>query len=76
MSLARGDEVPQIFTRKPRLRPPEVLTLSGKRLLQHNRPVADLSRKRRIEGTISPLGGTVLFDWRSEGLICEVALPT
>jgi PAS domain S-box-containing protein len=30
---------------------------------------------RLIEGTISPLGGTVLFDWRSEGLICEIAVP-
>lgn len=29
-----------------------------------------------IEGTISQLGGEVRFDWRPEGLICEIALPT
>jgi len=31
---------------------------------------------RLIEGTIRPLGGKVLFDWRAEGLICEIAVPT
>ncbi|WP_229168373.1 PAS domain S-box protein [Bradyrhizobium altum] len=31
---------------------------------------------RLIEGTISPLGGKVLFDWRAEGLLCEIAVPT
>ena len=31
---------------------------------------------RLIEGTISPLGGKVLFDWRAEGLVCEIAVPT
>ena len=31
---------------------------------------------RLIEGTISPLGGKVLFDWRAEGLDCEIAVPT
>ena len=31
---------------------------------------------RLIEGTITPLGGKVLFDWRSEGLVCEIAVPT
>ena len=31
---------------------------------------------RLIEGTISPLGGKVLFDWRSEGLVCEIAVRT
>jgi len=30
---------------------------------------------RLIEGTISPLGGKVLFDWRSEGLVCEMSFP-
>jgi PAS domain S-box-containing protein len=30
---------------------------------------------RLIEGTISPLGGKVHFDWRSEGLVCEIAVP-
>jgi two-component sensor histidine kinase len=29
-----------------------------------------------IEGTISQLGGKARFDWRSEGLICEIAVPT
>lgn len=29
-----------------------------------------------IEGTISPLGGKVHFDWRAEGLVCEIAIPT
>ena len=27
-----------------------------------------------IEGTISQLGGKARFDWRSEGLVCEIAL--
>ena len=31
---------------------------------------------RLIEGTISPLGGKVHFDWRAEGLVCEIAVPT
>jgi PAS domain S-box-containing protein len=31
---------------------------------------------RLIEGTISPLGGKVLFDWRAEGLVCEIVVPT
>jgi PAS domain S-box-containing protein len=31
---------------------------------------------RLIEGTISQLGGKVLFDWRAEGLFCEIAVPT
>jgi len=30
---------------------------------------------RLIEGTIKPLGGKVLFDWRSEGLVCEIVVP-
>ena len=29
---------------------------------------------RLIEGTISQLGGKARFDWRSEGLVCEIAL--
>jgi two-component sensor histidine kinase len=29
---------------------------------------------RLIEGTISQLGGKVHFDWRSEGLVCEIAV--
>src|SRR6516225_8174321 len=35
VSLTLGDEVPHIFTRKPRLRPLEFLILGAKRLLQH-----------------------------------------
>jgi PAS domain S-box-containing protein len=31
---------------------------------------------RLIEGTISQLGGKAGFDWRSEGLVCEIAVPT
>src|SRR6516225_7883489 len=42
VSLTLGDEVPHIFTRKPRLRPLEFLILGAKRLLQHNRPTADM----------------------------------
>src|SRR5215468_12136649 len=42
VSLARGDEVPHIFTRKPHLRPLEFLITCAKRLLQHNRPTAKL----------------------------------
>ena len=40
VSFARGDEVPHIFTRKPRLQPAEFLITSAKRLLQHNLSVA------------------------------------
>jgi two-component sensor histidine kinase len=31
---------------------------------------------RLIEGTISQLGGKARFDWRTEGLVCEIALQT
>ena len=31
---------------------------------------------RLIEGTISQLGGEASFDWRPEGLVCEIAIPT
>ena len=37
VNLTLGDEVPHIFTRKPRPRPLEFLILGAKRLLQHNR---------------------------------------
>lgn len=30
---------------------------------------------RLIEGTINPLGGIARFDWRAEGLVCEIAVP-
>src|SRR6516225_7197713 len=42
VSLTLGDEVPHIFTRKPRLRPLAFLILGAKRLLQQNRHIADL----------------------------------
>jgi hypothetical protein len=42
VSLSSGDEVPHIFTRKSRLRPKEFLIASAKRLLQQNRPQADI----------------------------------
>jgi len=42
VSFARGDEVPHIFTRKPRLQPAEFLITSAKRLLQHNLPGANI----------------------------------
>ena len=41
VSLTRGDEVPHIFTRKPRLKPAEFLVTTAKRLLQHNPLKAD-----------------------------------
>jgi two-component sensor histidine kinase len=31
---------------------------------------------RLIEGTISQLGGKARFDWRSEGLVCDIAVRT
>jgi hypothetical protein len=37
VSLALGDEVPHIFTRKPRQRPLEFLIIGAKRVLQQNR---------------------------------------
>jgi hypothetical protein len=36
VSLALGDEVPHIFTRKPRQRPLEFLIIGAKRVLQQN----------------------------------------
>jgi hypothetical protein len=44
VSLSSGDEVPHIFTRKSRLQPGEFLITSAKRLLQHNRPKADIGQ--------------------------------
>ena len=42
VSLALGDEVPHIFTRKPRLQPGEFFKPRAKRLLQQNLPKADI----------------------------------
>jgi hypothetical protein len=44
INLAQGDEVPQIITQITRQRPSEFLTSAAKRLLQHNRPLAAVSR--------------------------------
>src|SRR5215208_5398214 len=44
VSSSPCDEVPHMFTRKPRLQPGKFLISSAKRLLQHNRPIADVSR--------------------------------
>jgi hypothetical protein len=41
VSLSPSDEVPHIFTRKPRLQPEKFAINGAKRLLQHNLPVAD-----------------------------------
>ena len=51
VSFARGDEVPHIFTRKPRLQPAEFLITGAKRLLQHNLPTSDI-RTAAICGSI------------------------
>src|SRR5271167_2525788 len=37
----QGDEAPNIFRRKPRMRPLEFVIIGTKRLLQHNLPEAD-----------------------------------
>ena len=44
VSLALGDEVPHIFTRTPRQRPLEFLIIAAKRVLQQNRPEADVQQ--------------------------------
>src|SRR4051812_33692051 len=46
VSSPPGDEVPHMFTRKPRLQPGKSLVSGAKRLLQHNRPVADIASGR------------------------------
>ena len=56
VSLARGDEVPHISTRKPRPRPAEFLRPSAKRLLQHNLPCMDGARGARENSDISASG--------------------
>ena len=53
VSFMRGDEAPHIFTRKPRLQPAEFLITTAKRLLQHNRHLAD----KRSPPSLSVLGG-------------------
>jgi hypothetical protein len=43
VSSSPGDEVPHMFTRKPRLRLGKIVISSAKRLLQHNLPEADIA---------------------------------
>jgi hypothetical protein len=52
VSFTRGDEVPHVFTRKPRLQPAEFLNASAKRLLQQNRHIANLPHFR-LRGPVS-----------------------
>jgi hypothetical protein len=51
VSLSPGDEVPQMFTRKPRLQLEKFAINGAKRLLQHNLPIGDifvLHRSRKL----------------------------
>src|ERR1700750_2959910 len=41
-----------------------------------NKPERKGFGSRLIEETISQLGGNARFDWRSEGLVCEIAIRT
>ena len=52
VNLTLDDEVPHIFTRKPRLRPLEFLILGAKRLLQHG--VIPGSSQTKAQGISSP----------------------
>ena len=64
VSLTLGDEVPHIFTRKPRLfRPLEFLTLGAKRLLQHNRTNSRQWTRRIYEYTPSPADPKAPQSW-------------
>ena len=47
VSLTRSDEVPHIFTRKPRPQPSEFLDPSAKRLLQDNLPRGDICPQQK-----------------------------
>src|SRR5215211_2397165 len=44
VSSSPWDEVPHMFTRKPRLRPAKFSNPGAKRLLQHNRPNPEVGR--------------------------------
>ena len=44
VSLSPGDEVPHMFTRKPRLQLEKFAINGAKRLLQHNLPDSDIGR--------------------------------
>jgi two-component sensor histidine kinase len=41
-----------------------------------NKPERKGFGSRLIEATTSQLGGNTRFDWRSEGLVCEIAVRT
>src|SRR6202167_3843319 len=56
VSLTLGDEAPHILTRKSRLQPLEFLIISAKRLLQHNRPQADIECWLRSVGAACVAG--------------------
>src|SRR4029079_10944842 len=47
VSSSPCDEVPHMFTRKPRLQPGKFLNSGAKRLLQHNLPGADVAEHDR-----------------------------
>jgi hypothetical protein len=64
MNLVRGDEVPQIITPKMRQQASEFLMPSAKRLLQHNRPQADIWNWR---------SGTLLL-WRAVPIFIRTAI--
>src|SRR5712671_277933 len=49
VSLSPGDEVPHMFTRKPRLQLEKFAINGAKRLLQHNLPQADITVCTGIE---------------------------
>src|SRR4051794_10494254 len=51
VSLSPGDEVPHMFTRKPRLQLEKFAINGAKRLLQHNLPIAVFATVRRTAVT-------------------------
>src|SRR3954464_8780662 len=59
VSLSPGDEVPHMFTRKPRLQLEKFAINGAKRLLQHNLPRADLVPFHSITSSARPssIGG-------------------
>jgi len=69
VSLTSGDEVPHIFTRKPRLQPAEFLIISAKRVLQHNRP-RPVVRRGAAMRQLSEANPT--FDVQADNIIAKV----
>jgi len=49
-----------MFTRKPRLQPAEFLITGAKRLLQHNRTIADIRDRQRQRHAGAVLGGETI----------------